>query len=150
MKKLFQKYREVILYLIMGGATTLVSWGTYALGAKTFSWSITGANVFSWICAVLFAFVTNKIWVFESRSWAAGTAFPELVRFVSARLLTGALEWFGVPFLVHIGLDRELFGVKGMWAKIAVSVLVVILNYVFSKLLVFTKKADGEDSGAEN
>lgn len=143
MRKLFHKYRELILYFIMGVATTLVSWGTYAVGVRIFSWNITGSNIFSWICAVLFAFVTNKIWVFESRSWEMKVAFPEFVKFVSARLLTGILEMAGVPFLVSIGLDQTLFGVKGMWAKITMSIVVMVLNYVFSKLLIFRTSSRG-------
>ena len=94
----------------------------------------------SWVCAVLFAFVTNKIWVFESRTGELKAVLSELWKFVAARLLTGALEWFGVPFLVYIGLNQTVFGIKGMLSKLTVSVAVVILNYVFSKIFVFGKK----------
>lgn len=135
-----KKHREIILYLIMGGATTLVSWGSYAVGVKVFGWSITASNIFSWILAVLFAFFSNKVWVFGSKSFKTSVLFRELATFVSARLLTGAMEWFGVPLLVNIGLNQALFGVAGMWAKILVSVTVVILNYIFSKLWIFKKK----------
>ena len=87
-----------------------------------------------------FAFVTNKIWVFESKSWKPSVAFKELWLFVTARLITGVLEWVGVPLLVAWGLDQKMFGVKGFVAKIIVSVIVIILNYVFSKLIIFKKK----------
>ncbi len=144
MKKLLSN--EIIAYLFWGGMTTVVSWGSYAIfslvldGLFAEEITITIANILSWICAVAFAFVTNKIWVFNSRSWEAGIWWPELVKFVLARLATGVLEMVAVP-LAHIaGLDFPVFGVKGMGAKIIISIIVVILNYVFSKFLVFDKK----------
>ena len=63
----------------------------------------------------------------------------EAALFVSARILTGVLEMGGVPLLVSLGMDQTLFGVRGMVAKVAVSVIVLILNYVFSKLIIFKK-----------
>lgn len=131
---------EVIRYLVMGAATTIVSWGTYALFAKAFGWSITLANILSWICAVVFAYLTNKVWVFHSYSWKISYIMKEAALFVSARLVTGVIEMAGVPLLVKLGMDQEIFGVKGMMAKVAVSVLVVILNYIFSKLIIFRNK----------
>lgn len=136
--------REIILYLIFGVLTTVVSWGTYILFAndKFLGLSITVSKVLSWICAVLFAFFTNKSWVFRSTSWKATTFFRELFSFFGARAVTGALEIFGTPALVRAGVTQKIFGTKGMLANILVSVIVVILNYVFSKLLIFTKKKE--------
>lgn len=131
---------EVVRYLVMGVLTTLVSWGSYALFAKACGWSITLSNILSWILAVAFAYLTNKVWVFHSCSWKIGFVIREAALFVSARLLTGVIEMAGVPLLVKLGMDRKILGVKGMAAKVAVSVLVVILNYVLSKLLIFRKK----------
>ncbi len=134
--------RELLLYLIFGGLTTLVSWGTYILFAndRFMGLGITLSKVLSWILAVLFAFFTNKIWVFESKSWKPAVFFREILSFFAARGITGLLEIFGTPALVKAGLTQTLFGTKGMVANITVSVVVVILNYIFSKLLVFTKK----------
>lgn len=141
-KQLFFKYKEIIMYLIMGVATTVVSWVSYAVLIKIIPINhevtkVAVANVISWIISILFAYVTNKIWVFDSRSWEPSYVIPEFIKFVSARLLTGFLEWFGVPFLVHIGLNQKPFGIDGGVSKISISVLVIILNYVFSKLLIF-------------
>lgn len=145
-KKYWEKYKEIIMYLIFGVLTTFVSWGTYAGFTKIipqfsiFSLNVstvTSSNILSWICAVLFAFITNKIWVFDSRSWKIGTTLSELWKFTASRIATGVLEWFGVPFLVSIGLNQRIFNIEGMWSKVIVSVAVVILNYVFSKLFVF-------------
>lgn len=149
LKALWTKYKEIITYLIFGVLTTVVSWGSYALFALLLEKTNLGttttvsiANVLSWICAVAFAYVTNKLWVFDSKSWKLAIVWKEIVTFVTARLATGVLEWVGVPFLVGIGMDQTIFGVKGAWAKILVSVLVVILNYVFSKLIIFRKKKE--------
>ena len=142
-KELFIKYKEIIMYLIFGVATTGVNWVVYSLLMKAVlvhapgsdDVKMTVSNVIAWIAAVIFAFITNKLWVFESKSWVPKVA-------------TGVIEWFGPLLLFKIGLDQDLFGVKGFVAKIVCSVLVVILNYVFSKLLVFTKKKKSADAPA--
>lgn len=152
MKALFIKYREIISYLFWGVMTTVVSWVTYSLLISLFgteteisvfgfsvSLNVALANLLSWLCAVLFAFVTNKLFVFRSRSWKFEVLWPELWKFISARIVTGVIEIIAVPALVAIGLDQEIFGIAGSWAKVIVSVAVVILNYVFSKLFVFKR-----------
>ena len=129
------------MYLIMGFATTIVSWVTYALFANMFDSSkhvVLIASTLSWICAVTFAYITNKIWVFESYSFKPAFLIKEISLFVSTRAATGLLEIIGVPFLVDtLGFDPPLFGTKGMVAKMLISVIVVILNYIFSKVLIF-------------
>ncbi len=141
MKKLFDKYREAIVYILVGGLTTGVSWVVYAVCVRFFGWSIEVGNVVSWIAAVSFAFVTNKTWVFRSNSWEPRLVAGEAVKFVGARLATGVLEMVGVPALVKLGLDQTIFGVEGMLSKVIVSVAVIVLNYVFSKLFIFRKKS---------
>lgn len=138
-KELIIKYKEILLYLIFGGLTTLVSWGSYALFVLL-GFGVTASNALSWICAVSFAFVTNKLFVFASRSWRAGTLLREAGEFFGARLVTGLLTMVGVPLLMRIGLDQSIFGVDGMVAKITMSILEVLLNYVVSKLLIFKTK----------
>ena len=140
MTELFRKYRELIVYFIVGCMTTLVNWAVYAAGVEWLHWSVAVANAVAWIAAVAFAYIANKIWVFQSFNWSPAFVLREVVLFVSARVLTGLIEIAGVPLLVKLGMDQELFGVKGMWAKILVSVIVLILNYVFSKLIIFKRK----------
>ncbi len=141
---LYKKHKELIDYLFFGVLTTLVSWGTYAV----FSWLIgalsdntvivsASANVISIAIAIAFAFVTNKLWVFSSKSWQSSVVLPEIAKFLSARFATALIELAGVPVLVAIGMDGTVFGIEGMTAKAVVSIVVVILNYVFSKLFVF-------------
>lgn len=161
-----KKHKEILLYLVFGALTTAVSWGTYMVFMRVIPWAeptgsffqwldrymeldIFWAKLLSWICAVLFAFITNKIWVFCSKSWRPGTFFRELISFIASRGVTGIIEIFGTPFLVELGLNQTLFGTKGMVANIVISVAVVILNYLFSKLLVFTKKKEPVPSETE-
>ena len=136
--KIYHTYKEAIDYLFWGGMTTVVSWGSYSafvlLGASVF-WG----NVLSWICAVLFAFVSNKLWVFQSKSWAGNVLLPELGKFLSSRVATGVFEMVAVPALVALGLNQTILGIEGMVSKVLVSVVVVILNYILSKLFVFKK-----------
>ena len=137
-KRLFCKYEEIIAYLFWGGCTTLVNWGTYSIVVK---WSgvITAANIISWLFATTFAYLTNKIWVFHSRSWEPQDIIKEFGKFVSARALTGVLEIVLVPLLVSLGLDQQIGGIKGSVSKVLVSIVVVLLNYIVSKSIVFRK-----------
>ena len=167
-KALFFKYKEIILYIIFGVLTTLVNWAVYAAAIPAFSaafngeevmWTVFGAqvtydafamllaNVIAWIAGVAFAFVTNKLFVFESKTWKPSVALKEFWLFVTARLITGVMEWFRPSLLFSIGLDQSIFGIKGFAAKLIVSVIVIVLNYVFSKLIIFRKKKT--DDGAE-
>lgn len=141
-KAFLRQHREVISYLFWGGMTTLVSWGTYSLFVvvmNSFAAAnpVAVANVISWICAVLFAFLANKLFVFRSEARSLYAVLRELWKFIVARIATGILEIIGVPFLVGIGLDRQVFGIDGMASKVLVSVAVVMLNYVLSKLFIF-------------
>lgn len=151
-KELYKKHKEIISYIFFGALTTAVSFVSYtvfvlvldSLGAKNISLfgatlSVCAANIVSWVCAVLFAFITNKLWVFESKSFEKSVALAEFVKFISSRIATGVLEIVLVPFLIWIGLSQSLFGVDGLVAKLVVTVIVIILNYVLSKLLIFKK-----------
>lgn len=138
--------KEILMYIIFGALTTVVSWCSFAIFTKIIpDISIFGltlnctdsANVLSWICAVLVAFITNKLWVFESKILKASFVFKELCAFVTSRLLTGAIEWFGFPLLIALGLNQTVFNIEGMIAKVIISIVVTILNFVFSKVLVF-------------
>lgn len=148
LKKLFRaKYdahREMILYLFFGGATTLVNWVVYALLVRLAGRSITVGNLVAWVAAVVFAFVTNKIWVFESPSWQSSRVVREALAFLGSRMASGVVEIVGVPLLVSLGLHYPLFGIQGFAAKVIISVVVIILNYIFSKLFVFRKAKDKE------
>lgn len=146
---LYRKYKEIVNYLIFGVLTTAVNWVTYILlvklaGMGATDTKITIANAIAWVVAVTFAFITNKLWVFESRSFSANVFWKEAAAFFGARIFTGLFEMFLPTALMKLGMDQPLFGVEGFLAKIVTSVLVIILNYVLSKLLVFRRKDKAE------
>lgn len=138
---LMKKYKEVLMYLIFGVLTTLVNWVCYALLTKS-GIEMNISNCIAWLVAVLFAFITNKLFVFESKNLEIKFVCQELVKFISARLATGVIEILGLPVLYYLGVKQSLFGVEGFLAKVLVSVVVVILNYVFSKLFIFRTKKE--------
>lgn len=137
-KKLYNNYKEIVNYLIIGVLTTVVSLVSFYL-VRIFvftndsQFDIQLANVISWVLAVLFAFVTNKKYVFESKS-TGYQKFLEMIKFYVSRLTTLGVEMF-VMWLLTSPLK-----VDDMISKIIVQFIIVILNYVFSKLFVFKKK----------
>jgi putative flippase GtrA len=137
---ILQKYQEQILYLVFGFATTIVNWGTYTLALTLFS--LTVSNSIAWVFAVFFAYFVNKVFVFKKRGTDLAGTIREIVLFFSARIASGVLEIGGLPLLVYIGLDQEIYGIEGAVAKVLLSVIVVILNYIFSKFIIFKRKMD--------
>ena len=141
LKALYEAHQEIISYLFFGGLTTVINWIAYALSVGVMGMAVTPGNILSWVCAVTFAFVTNKLWVFQSKSWAWPLWLKEACAFFGSRIFTGLVELFGLPLLIKLGLDMPLFGIDGFAAKLVVSVVVIILNYILSKFLAFRKKA---------
>ena len=135
-KSTYEKYREQISYLFWGGMTTIVSYGSYFFFSRITRFDPLVANVCSWICAVAFAYVTNKIFVFRSKSWVPKDVATELWKFVSARIFSFVLE-MGIMFVFV-----TLLHFNDILIKIIASVIVVILNYVFSKVLIFKKPGE--------
>ncbi len=158
-KSLYKEYKELCNYIIFGVLTTVVSFGTYYLFRFIFpdensvpdflKWvfkltavfdteSTTVLPVFlSWVCAVTFAYVTNRIWVFESKAKGVHI-LAEIGKFFGARALTLFLD------LLIMFLMVDLTGIRGvLWeffARVVDSVVVLVMNYVLSKVLVFRKK----------
>ena len=134
LRSMIIKYKDVLLYLVFGGLTTLVSFLAYGLFYNLCNYSAAVSNVLSWIIAVVFAYLTNKPFVFKSNDWSAQTIIPELWKFVGCRIGSGLFE---TAFLA-ITVDFLLWNALGM--KIVASVVVVVLNYIASKLFVFKRK----------
>ena len=135
--------REMVNYLFFGAATTFVNWSVYGLAVRFAGFSVTVGNVIAWVVAVVFAFMTNKIWVFESRSWQPLLVLREGSTFLGARIFSGFVEIAGVPLLYRIGLNYPLLGIEGFTAKVVVSVIVIVMNYIFSKLIIFRREKAG-------
>ena len=131
-----KRTRELLLYLLFGGLTTLVNFVIYTLTVNLLG--ITGSNAVAWVVAVLFAFFTNRLWVFQNRE---KHLLSQLTAFVGGRALSGVLEIFLPALLVEWGLRQTAFDIPGFWAKATVSVLVVLLNYFFGKYIVFKNKS---------
>ena len=134
MKALIKKHREIILYLIFGGLTTLVDFTVYWPLYHWLHWPATASNAVAWVAAVVFAFVTNKPFVFKSCDWHPKTLFPELWKFVGCRVVSFAFTE------VFLAVTVDWLHWHGLLMKILVSIAVIILNYIGSKLLVFRKK----------
>ncbi len=135
MKQLWNKYRELIRYLIVGVLTTVVSLGTYYICVETFlnpeaAIELQIANVISWVAAVTFAYVANRIYVFESKNQ---NILSEIALFFTARVGSLLLD-MGIMFVLV-----TIMGVNDKIAKLAVQVVVTVANYILSKLFVFRK-----------
>ncbi|MBO5064682.1 MAG: GtrA family protein [Clostridia bacterium] len=147
-KEIVIKYKEFVLYAVFGVVTTLANFfafllSDFILGPDYYLIS----NAIAWIVGVVVAFVTNKLWVFNSKSWKLRVFLKEFSEFVGARLFSFGVEEAGMWLFVDvIGFDEKslnIFGfvITGVWiVKILLSVIVVILNYFFSKFIIFKKK----------
>lgn len=135
MKKLYDKYREILIYLIVGVITTVISWGAAFLGKLVLntdiSWQNTLNNAFSWLVGVLVAYPMNRRWVFKSTN---NRIFQEFLGFAASRVSTLIMD------VVIMWLTVNVIHMNYWIAKIFISsVIVTIANYVFSKLLIFKK-----------
>ena len=164
MKELLKKYREIIMDLIFGVLTTVVGFGTYFLimtGAEkllhlpmenetsgTYITVYMAAQIIQWVAAVLFAFFTNRKWVFTDADRSKGTLPRQLVLFAGSRVASLLLDiavTYGCTLLLALLITDPpvILGIAltpGIVAKLIAAVLVIIANYVLSKLLVFRKK----------
>ncbi|MBO4418303.1 MAG: GtrA family protein [Oscillospiraceae bacterium] len=146
MKKLLRRFlnRETILYLIFGVLTTVINFVIFdrcnaAFGERF----VVVSQIIAFVVAVLFAFFTNKPFVFQSKDWSRKTLMKEIPTFFGGRILSFAIETglvLAARDLLHAG-QYTLLGINGLTvAKAPISVIVVVLNYVFSKVFVFKKK----------
>jgi putative flippase GtrA len=134
---------EVISYLVFGVLTTVVSIVSYCVSVRLISagsvepskLQVSAATVISWILAVSFAYITNKLWVFNSKTSGVVALFREVCAFVAARLFSLGFELVWMNVLVFI------FGAKyDDIYKLAAQFAIVVMNYVFSKLFIFKKE----------
>ena len=147
-KSLFCRHRELMLYILFGAATTAVNFAAFKLWRLLLGDArYLLCNALAWVLAVLFAYLVNKRWVFESRTRSPKAIARELASFAAARLLSLGAEQLGLYLLVDVtGLGAKTFPLLGvtlsgtMAAKVLLAVLVVILNYFFSKFIVFKTK----------
>ena len=133
-RALIAKYWDILIYLVFGVLTTVVNYAVYLPVYNFCGISAAVSNMIAWVVAVIFAFLTNKPFVFHSHDWSVKTVVPELIKFVSCRLASGVME------TVILFLAVDLMDWNGNIWKLITQVLVIIINYVGSKLLVFRNK----------
>lgn len=141
LRALYERYREMVNYVVVGALTTLVSLGSYWICTVTFldardPVQLQVANVISWVCAVAFAYVANRAYVFQSGDTDVAR---EALRFVAARLSTLLVDMGCMALFVSV------FGLDDKGAKLLVQVIVFVLNYVASKFIVF-RRGDGRQA----
>ena len=133
-RNLIETHWDIVSYLFFGVCTTIVNYLIYIPCYNFLHLSATVSNMIAWMVAVAFAYLTNKPFVFKSNDWSARTVVPELTRFIGCRIGSGAAET--VILLVTV----DLLGWNGNIWKLVTQVMVVVLNYIGSKLLVFRNK----------
>ncbi|WP_092923869.1 GtrA family protein [Romboutsia hominis] len=132
---ILKKYRESIMYLVFGGLTVGVNIATYVGLTRIIELNYMVANIIAWIVAVIFAYITNKFFVFESNNTELKFLIKEFTSFVSCRLLSGVMEMI----LMYVMID--MMGINDFITKIFTNILVIVLNYVLSKVIIFKKQA---------
>lgn len=133
-KQLYLKYKEIINYLFFGGCTTVVNFISYYIPARIFGVDEIISNVIAWCVSVLFAYITNKLFVFSSKTESLSHTIKEMFSFIFARLFTGVLCDISLFALMIYVLH-----INDIVSKITTQVIVVVLNYVLSKLVIFKK-----------
>ena len=128
-----EKHYDILAYLFFGVLTTAVNYMVYLPCYNWLGFSGAASNAIAWVAAVIFAYLTNKPFVFRSHDWSRETVVPELARFVGCRVGSGLTETAVIFLCVDVLL------LNGNVIKLLTSILVVILNYIGSKLLVFCK-----------
>lgn len=131
-KELIKKYKEIIMYLVFGVLTTLVNIVSFYIMDKC-NINLYVNNTIAWILSVLFAYITNKLFVFESKSLEPKVVIKEGLSFFGFRLISYFMDMFCIFIMV------DIFSINKMISKIVGNVIVIIANYIFSKLFIFKK-----------
>ena len=138
MIKIYKKYQDIIAYLFFGVCTTLVNVISYYLCAHILNMGTLPSTIIAWILAVLFAYVTNRKWVFKSKAKKKNEIVKELGSFFACRLATGFIDWG----MMLIFVDYLHF--HDVLMKVIANIIVIILNYIASKLIIFKEKKHAE------
>lgn len=137
-RSLWNRYKEPLLYVVFGGFTTLINIVVYFVCRSLLQIDVVPADVIAWFLSVVFAYVTNKLYVFESKGWRMQLVLREAAEFFAARIFS-----LGVDVL-FLYVTVQLLSWWEMPMKIAANVIVIIINYVFSKLFIFKKETSAK------
>lgn len=132
-RDLLRRHREIVSYVFWGAMTTIVNYASYTLLTEVLHIHYLAGTVIAWTASVLFAYVVNKLYVFQSKSWAWRVALRELWQMVAARLFSLGLEMAIMWFFV------DTLSCNHLVVKLAANVVVVVVNYVLSKFIIFKK-----------
>ena len=136
-KELYNKYKEILMYLIFGVLTTVVNIVSYFLLARILHIDTVVSTVIALILSILFAYITNKLFVFDSKTNTFKAFIVEMITFFLARVVSGALCDVGT-----FALMVKVFKINDIIAKVVTQIMVIIVNYIFSKLVIFRKKEE--------
>lgn len=135
LKQLWEKHKELILYVFFGGCTTLINIISYFACRELMHLPVVPADVLAWLVSVIFAYVTNKLFVFESKSWRLMLVLKEGAAFLAARVFSLGVD---------VAMLYVTVTVLGWWElpmKVLANVVVIVINYIFSKWIIFRKDA---------
>ena len=132
----YNKYKEGLLYLFFGGCTTLINIISFVI-FRQFKLGVDVSNIIAWLIAVIFAFITNKLFVFDSRNTDRKTVMKETISFLIARVISLGID----TGLLHLMID--FMKIHEVIAKVISNIVVIIVNYIFSKLFIFKKEKKG-------
>ena len=141
LKQLWKKHKELILYVFFGGCTTLINIISYFACRELMYLPVVPADVLAWLVSVIFAYVTNKLFVFESKSWRLMLVLKEGAAFLAARVFSLGVD---------VAILYVTVTVLGWWElpmKVLANVVVIVINYIFSKWIIFRKDAAKQQKG---
>ncbi len=141
LKQLWKKHKELILYVFFGGCTTLINIISYFACRELMHLPVVPADVLAWLVSVIFAYVTNKLFVFESKSWRLILVLKEGAAFLAARVFSLGVD---------VAMLYVTVTVLGWWElpmKVLANVVVIVINYIFSKWIIFRKDAAKQQKG---
>ena len=134
-KGLYLEYKDIINYLIFGGLSTVVNVASYFIAARLLKIDEVASSAISWFCAVLFAYITNRLFVFDNKSNTKKGILKEIISFFAFRVLSGILCDVGT-----FALMVKVFNINDIISKIVTQIMVIIVNYIFSKFIIFKKQ----------
>lgn len=133
-KELIKKYEELIKYLIIGILTTVINYIAFVILVNSFKLEMHASNIIAWIISVIFAYFTNKLFVFESKSFKPNIIIKEISTFGAARIFSLLLE----ELILYVFVNK--LGMEKLIIKLIANVIVIAVNYVLSKFIIFKKE----------
>ena len=126
-----KKHRDIVSYIAFGILTTVINWGVFFFSRELLKISATASNIIAWVISVLFAFLTNKPFVFKSKNWSWEVVIPEFIKFVTCRIGSGVFE------TVFLFITVDCINLNGTVLKLIASGVAMVLNYILGKYIAF-------------